>query len=97
MTTKTINATVRFLTTDEGGRTTPAEPGVHPQLKLGEIFTSCTVQPVTPVPAFQPGTAYDVKIEIPFWNEYGELFRQSDPVELFEGSRLIARGTWSHG
>lgn len=97
MTTKTIGAKIRFLTTSEGGRSAPAEPGVRPHLKLGDIFTSCTVQPLTPELTFQPGTVYDVKIEIPFWDEYGALFRRNDPVELFEGSRLIARGSWDGG
>ena len=96
-TIKTLNATIRFLTSVEGGRSTPAEPGIRPQIKLGQVFTSCTVQPLVPVPTFKLGDAYDVKIEIQFWNEYGHLFRDEHPVELFEGSRLIARGVWSRG
>ena len=97
MSTKTINARIRFLTTDEGGRSTPALPGVRPQLKLGHVFTSCAIEALAPVLVFELGEAYDVKIEIPFWNEYGDLFRYEEPVELFDGSRLIARGTWSRG
>jgi hypothetical protein len=43
---------------------------------------------------FEPGRPYDVAIEVLFWDEYGSKFKLDDPVELFDGSRLIARGEY---
>jgi hypothetical protein len=65
--------------------------GVRPHLKVGEVFTSCVVRSEA-VAQFQLGVEYDVTLEILFWDEYGYLFREDMDVELFEGSRLVARG-----
>jgi hypothetical protein len=43
---------------------------------------------------FDSGVLYDVEIEIPFWEHYSALFDHDDPVRLFDGSRLIATGTY---
>ena len=93
---KTLEATVRFLLGSEGGRATPAMSGVRPQLRLGEVFTSCIVRSHGPSETFDLGVEFDVAIEIPFWDEYGHLLRKTEPIELFDGERLIARGTWRH-
>jgi len=95
MTAKTFEARLRFLSPSEGGRSTAALSGIRPQLKLGEILTSCIVRSRAAVETFDLGIDYDVMIEIPFWNEYGKFFSGEAPIELFDGNRLIARGKWS--
>jgi hypothetical protein len=96
MTAKTFEARLRFLPPSEGGRSTPALSGVRPHLKLGDILTSCIVRSGGATETFDLGIDYDVTIEIPFWDEYGKLFSSEAPIELFDGNRLIARGTWRH-
>jgi hypothetical protein len=66
--------------------------GIRPHLRLGNVLTSCVVQSQDSSLLFEPGRQYDVTLEIVFWEEYGTLFHDDDPVELFDGSRLIARG-----
>ena len=95
MSAKTLDAKIIFLSADEGGRITPPQSGIRPQLKLGEVFTSCIVASKAPTQTFEFGTEYEVKIEVMFWEEYGSLFHDDEPVQLFDGSRLIARGFWA--
>ena len=94
MTTNTLEATIRFLTTSEGGRSRPAVTGIRPHLKLGGIFTSCIIRAHGRTETFELGENYNVTIEIPFWDEYSSFFCVNVPIELFDGNRLIARGFW---
>ncbi|ATZ22293.1 hypothetical protein SLAV_01845 [Streptomyces lavendulae subsp. lavendulae] len=64
--------------------------GIRPVLRLGEVLTSCVVRSAEGIESFQPERAYDVDIEIVFWQEYGNLFSPEAPVRLYDGSRLIA-------
>jgi len=89
---KTITARIRFLTVEEGGRLDPARDGIRPQLKLGDVLTSCVVSSLDGVSVFDAGVMYDVGLEVMFWDEYSHLFSRQNPVELFDGSRLIAEG-----
>jgi hypothetical protein len=43
---------------------------------------------------FELGVEYDVTIEIVFWEQYGSHFHGDAPIEMYDGNRLIARGTW---
>jgi hypothetical protein len=43
---------------------------------------------------FELGNDYAVDIEIVLWDEYQHLFHQEAPLELFEGNKMIARGTF---
>ena len=90
---KTFHARIRFLPTSEGGRLTPPMSGVRPLLKIDDVFTSCIVRS-SGATTFELGVDYDVTLEVVFWEEYGHLFRADLPVELFEGSRLVARGVF---
>lgn len=92
---KTFNARIRFLPTSEGGRSTPAASGVRPHLKLGDILTSCIIRSTGPDEAFELGIEYEVTIEVIFWEQYKSHFREDVPIEIYDGSRLIARGTWT--
>ena len=90
-----IRASVRFLTTAEGGRVTPPQSGVRPQLRLGKVYTTVLIHGASPTQSFDLGVAYDVTLELPFWTEVAHLFRPDDACELYEGNHLVARGTWS--
>jgi translation elongation factor EF-Tu-like GTPase len=94
---KLLQARICFLRASEGGRSTPAMSGVRPHLKVGEVFTSCVVQGLEPSEVFEPGREYDVTLELRFWAEYGHLIDDALPVELYEGSRLVAQGRFTNG
>lgn len=87
-----LTARIRFLPSTEGGRSTPAMSGVRPQLKLGDVLTSCVVLSKDPSQVFEPGRDYEVALRLTFPEKYGHLVCDDMPVELFEGSRLVARG-----
>ncbi len=88
---KILHAKIRFLTSEEGGRTTPAQSGVRPHLKLGDVFTTCIVRALGRDDVFVLGRLYDVTLDIVFWEQYGHLFREGEPLQFFDGDRLIAR------
>ena len=89
---KHLQASIRFLLTAEGGRLTAPMSGVRPHIKLGEVFTTAIVHSLTKDEVFELGRDYEVDLEILFWEEYGHLWREDAPIELFDGNRLIARG-----
>jgi hypothetical protein len=91
---RVVQAHVKFLPPEEGGRLEPARDGIRPQLELGEIHTSCIVRSTGESRVFDAGVFYDVEIEIPFWDHYSAFFDRNKPVRLFDGSRLIATGTY---
>ena len=67
---------------------------VRSQLRVGDVFTSCNVW-LCEGDLLELGKVYDVSIGVLFWNEYGHLFYDAMPVELFEGSKIVARGEFS--
>jgi hypothetical protein len=89
-----LRALIRFLTIDEGGRLSWAEDGIRPQLKLGEISTSCTVRSAEGARQFEPGVEHLVDLELMHWDHYGHLIDLREPVVLLEGSRVVARGAY---
>jgi hypothetical protein len=91
---KHFHATIRFLLTSENGRSKPAMSGIRPHIKLGDIFTSCIVRSLNSDETFELGRDYDVEIEIIFWEEYGSLFHENIPIELYDGNRVIATGAF---
>jgi hypothetical protein len=87
-----VRAKIRFLTTAEGGRRTPAQSGVRPHLKLGDVFTTCIIRSLGPDSVFELGRVYEVTLEIVFWEQYGHLLREDEPLRFFDGDRLVAQG-----
>ncbi|MEU7903610.1 hypothetical protein [Actinoplanes sp. NPDC049118] len=87
-----VRARVTFLRTDEGGRFTPAADGYRPQIRLGSLFTSCIVRSPVPGETFDLGLSYDVDIELVFEALHADRFPPKDGVQLYEGSKLVARG-----
>jgi len=89
---KFLTAEIHFVPPIDGGRVTPAMDGIRPQIKAGSFFTSCVVHAEDGTRTFTFGTIYRVRLEIVFWSEYGHLLQDCAALELFEGSRLIAKG-----
>lgn len=88
-----LRANIRFLPHgQEGGRRTLARSGVRPQLKVQNLYTSCYVWGEKQGQEFLPETDYDVGLELLFWDEYKDSIYPGMPVELNEGSRVVARG-----
>ncbi len=88
-------AKVTFLTSSSGGRRTAPESGVHPQIKLGEVYSSCVVTSTKGLTVFPLGDEVDVEIRPMFPEVVGEAFSRLTLVELYEGSRLVAVGTFT--
>jgi len=88
-------ARIMFLSQSEGGRRTPAISGIKPQLKVGDIFTSCFVWGESTDQIFVPGVEYLVDLQFPFWEEYSDRFTVGMHVQLREGTRIIATGSIS--
>jgi hypothetical protein len=84
-------ARVRFLTTAEGGRISPASPGTRSELDLGDTQTSCIIADDTGREIFPPGEDVTVQIKVIFpW--VVKDFQRLRKVRLYEGSRLVAVG-----
>lgn len=83
-----LRARIEFF---EGGRSSAPPSGVRSTLRVGEVDTSVTVHAETAFLAL--GEERDVVIELQF-PEYGKQIDRSKPVELYEGSRMVARGVW---
>ncbi|MFI9328559.1 hypothetical protein ACIGZJ_13565 [Kitasatospora sp. NPDC052868] len=69
--------------------------GIRPQLKIGERFTSCIVLATSEDELFLLGQEYEVDLQLVFREEYQDLLTRHDPIELFDGSKLIATGRWA--
>jgi len=89
-----IAAKIRFLPHEEGGFSRPPLPGVRPQLRLGDVFTSCIVCPKKQLERFEQGMDHDVILEVMFWDRYKELMPKDLSVRLYDGSRLVATGVF---
>jgi hypothetical protein len=92
---KKLPARIQFLSHAQGGRLSPARDGIRPHLKLGDVMTTCVVRSCTAATIFEPEKVYEVEIEIVFWDQYSHLFTKNEPIQLFDGSRLIATGEFT--
>lgn len=87
-----LSACIRFLSVEDGGRLSWAESGIRPQLRLGDISTSCIINSADGARQFEPGVDHIVNIHLMHWDQVASLVDLNDPVVLLEGSRVIARG-----
>ncbi|MFF5764652.1 hypothetical protein ACFY8F_19210 [Streptomyces tanashiensis] len=55
------------------------------------------MQSTTDEEVFLLGREYEVELDLVFREEYQDLLTSRDPIELFDGSRLIAIGQWIDG
>ena len=85
-------ARVRFLTSDEGGRTRPPASGVRSQLELGEFQTSCIVESATGLDMLPLGEELIVTIRVLFVDEVADSLAELASVEIFEGNKRVNDG-----
>lgn len=86
-------ATVTYLTTDEGGRKTPANSGYRPQFGISDLRMQTSGEQIfINKDSVNPGETAKAEITLlsPQFFE-GKLFIGKE-FEFKEGSRLIARG-----
>jgi hypothetical protein len=87
-----VVAEIVFWGSDRGGRLNPPRSGFRPQLLMGSISTSCTVTSLDKtIEIFEFNHPYLVTLELMFPNDYGDI-STLDSVDLFEGSKQIAKG-----
>ena len=88
-------AIIRFLNTLEGGRLNPPCSGYKPQIRIGEILTSCKIIPEdVNVGIMDFEIEHKVFIELQFESLYGDKIVKGMKINLFEGSKLIATGAF---
>jgi hypothetical protein len=87
-----VRAKVIFLSPEQGGRSTPPHSGVRTQLKVKDVFTSCIVLGDNKEEVFEYGVEYGVTIELLFGGQYIDQIFTGMPVQLNEGSRIVAFG-----
>jgi translation elongation factor EF-Tu-like GTPase len=88
-----VKASVSFLAPEAGGHSKPILPGVRPQFKVGDLFTSSIVMPIAAVEVFERNVPYRVMIELPFGARYPAQIRAGMTVQLNDGSRIIGTGS----
>lgn len=88
------SALVRFLTSDEGGRFTAPRSGVRSQLKIGDVMTSCTVTAIDGRDLMALGDEIVVRVRLQFPERFEAEFPNLVEVLLFEGTKLVAVGTF---
>lgn len=94
VTTPQLRAKVVFLPHDQGGFAHPHGSGVKPQMKVKDhMYTSCIVRGESESQVFEPGVEYMVELELPLWKHYRHEIRAGMPLQLNQGSRIVARGT----
>lgn len=87
-----LDAVVRFLSPEEGGRFTAPADGVRSQLRLGEVMTSCVVRNTDGAQQIPLGVDIPVRIELMFGSTYESEARRLTTIELYEGKKLVGRG-----
>jgi hypothetical protein len=96
---RALRARIRFLTPSEGGKNILPRDGYHPQLKLGDFYTSCYVRRVDGQDDdwFELGKDYEVRLELLFPKDHAGLVPDTGECELYEDNHLVARGWFSNG
>lgn len=84
---------LRFLTTQEGGRTTPAHSGYRPHFKLPykEWHTSCQ-QEFIDLEVVNPGDTVHAEMKILWTEAFEHCLAPGDTFTLGEGDRVVAHG-----
>jgi hypothetical protein len=75
----------------------PPLPGYKPQIKIGNIYTSCIITPQnSKVEAMGFGIEHDVFIELQFEDLYLDKVMMQERINLCEGERLIVVGRFTN-
>lgn len=87
-----FRARVMFFGPEQGGRQRPPLSGYHPQIKAGDIFTSCAIGAADEDTVFTFGHTFDVVLRLLFPTQYGHLFAAGDDVGFYEGAVCVGVG-----
>jgi translation elongation factor EF-Tu-like GTPase len=87
-----VIARVRFLSLDEGGRTSPPSSGYHPQVAVGNEYTSCVIESLDGEMAFAFDQEHHVSLRLLFPDHYPDAFAVGQAVHFYEGSHLVGSG-----
>lgn len=87
-----FSAIVKLLSSKEDGRINAPQSGYRPQLKLGDVHTSCIIRPQNGDKLVMDfDIEHQVYLELVF-PEYQDKIKQGIKIEFYEGARLIGRG-----
>ena len=87
-----IRASIVFTKFEHGGFSKPPRSGIKPQLRVGDVFTSCVVHGDSDQQVFEWGREYNVELELLHLEEYKNYIHNGMPVQLNDGSRVVAEG-----
>jgi translation elongation factor EF-Tu-like GTPase len=87
-----FTANVTFPGPDAGGRETPPLTGYHPQIRAGDVYTSCRIMSVGGKEVFDLDVEHLVLLELLFPEEYARCIAPGDAVTFFEGSHQVGSG-----
>jgi translation elongation factor EF-Tu-like GTPase len=83
---------VKFLSSDEGGRSSPPFSGYHPQVAVGNEFTSCVIKSLDAETVFAFDQEHRVSLRLLFPDHYPDAFAVGQVVRFHEGNHLIGAG-----
>lgn len=90
-----FEAIVRFKKTEEGGRLSPPKSGYHPQLQVGEDYTSIIIRlkhaGEEEIP-MELGMEHHVLVELQRGSPYQDKVTDGMHLNLYEGSKLVGQG-----
>ena len=87
-----FTAKVLFFGPDRGGRFTPPQPGYHPQVKIGDIYTSCEITSLDEKVAFEFNIEYLVVFRLLFPEQSSGHLSVGSAVWFYEGHHAIGQG-----
>jgi len=86
-------AKIIFYGPDRGGRTRAPQSGYHPQLRLGDVYTSCVIyvdDDTDTVFAFDHEHFVRLRLMSPQF--YEDRLHVGDTLRWYEGSKQVAEG-----
>ena len=86
-------AQVSFFGPEQGGRTRPPQPGYHPQVDVGNEYTSCAIESLGQETVFEFNATYVVGLRLLFPELYADRFSIGKAVHFYEGHHLVGSGT----
>jgi len=87
-----VIARVTFPGPDQGGRQTPPCSGYHPQVALGNEYTSCVLDSLDGEAVFAFGRAHRVSLRLLFRERHPDAFVVGRSLRFYEGSHLVGSG-----
>jgi hypothetical protein len=87
-----VIARVRFLGPKQGGSSSPPLPGYHPQVAVGDQFTSCAIESLEGDAAFAFEREHLVSLRLLFPDHYPDAFTIGSEVRFYEGHHFVGSG-----